>query len=165
MEEALYLTPQFWVSVSFAVFLLMVFRPVGRFLAKSLDTRSAQIAEELALAQRLREEAHATLAVYQKKQDESLQEAKLILAQTQEDAAHIAEQAEIDLKAALEKRMKLVMEKIAQAEVKALQDVQNHVVDIAIAAARTLIQEHLLRGGGNEELIKQAAQELERKLH
>jgi F-type H+-transporting ATPase subunit b len=163
-EEAFYAEPVFWVAVSFAIFALLVCRPLLRFIAKALDSRSAQIAGELAEARRLREEAEATLAVYQKKQQESLAEAKAMLAKTEEDAARMASAAEVELRAVLDKRIKLSMEKIAQAETKALQDVQNHVVDIAIAAARALIQEHLTRGG-NEDIIKQAAVELERKLH
>jgi F-type H+-transporting ATPase subunit b len=163
-ETAFYLEPEFWVTVSFVMFVLLAFRPVAEMIAKTLDSRSALIGEELSQARKLREEAQETLKAYQKKQQESLEEAALMLKQTQEDAKRMAAQAETELKSALEKRMKLATDKIAQAETKALQDVQNHVVDIAIAAARTIIAEHLSRGG-NEELIKQAALELERKLH
>ena len=163
-EEAFYLTPTFWVAVSFGVFLLLVSRPLGKFLAKALDARSAQIASELAEARRLREEAQAVLLVYRKKQEESLLEAQAMLDKAREDAARMADQAEAELKILLEKRMKLASDRIAQSENQALQEVRNHVVDIAIAAARTLIQEHLSRSGG-KELIQQAAAELERKLH
>lgn len=163
-EEAFYLTPTFWVACSFLVFMIAIFRPVGRYIGNALDNRSALIAQELNEARRLREEAELLLASYQKKQQEALAEAQAILSQTQKDADAMGAQAELDLKAALDKRMKLAVEKINQAEHKALQDVQDHVVDIAIAAARTLIAEHLTRGG-NEEIIKQAASDLERKLH
>ncbi len=164
IEEAFYLSPPFWVAVSFVVFALLVFRPVGRILASVLDKRSLQIAAELAQAQRLREEAQETLALYQQKQRESLQEAERILSDTREDAQRLARQAEADLKLAIEKRSKLAMEHITQAEARALQDVQQHVVDIAIAAARTIMQDYLARGG-NSELVQQAATDLGRKLH
>lgn len=164
MEEPLYLDPHFWVAVSFVVFVLLAFRPLGKALISMLDNRSAQIAAELAEARRLREEAQATLDLYRKKQQESLQETQAMLAQAKQDAAAITSQAEAELRAALDKRMKLAAERIAQSEAKALQDVQSHVADIAVAAARTLIAEHLSRSGG-KELIKQAASELERKLH
>jgi F-type H+-transporting ATPase subunit b len=164
MEEAFYLDPRFWVAVAFAVFVLLAFKPLGRALTRMLDARSAQIASELAEARRLREEAQATLQMYRQKQQESLQEAENLLARAKEDAARMGLEAEAELKTAMDKRMKLATDRIAQSEAKALQDVQNHVVDIAIAAARTLIQEHLGRSGG-KDLIKQAANELERKLH
>ena len=165
MKKRFYLDPHFWVSLSFGIFVLLTWRPVARVITKTLDTRSAQIAQELAEARRLREEAQATLQLFLKKQAESLKETEEMLARAKLDAARMAEQAEAELKSALDKRMKLASDRIAQAETKALQDVQNHVVDIAIAAARTLIQEHLGRSGGKELIKQQAASELERKLH
>jgi F-type H+-transporting ATPase subunit b len=164
MEEPLYLDPHFWVAVSFVMFVVLAAKPVGKALAKMLDTRSAQISADLAEARRLRDEAQATLQLYRKKQEDSLKETQELLARTKQDAARMAEQAEAELKAALDKRLKLAADRIAQSETRALQEVQNHVVDIAIAAARTLIQEHLDKTGG-KDLIKQAAGELERKLH
>lgn len=164
MEEPFYLVPTFWVAVAFVVFVVAAFKPVGKAFLRVLDARSLEIATELAEARRLREEAQAALELYRTKLQESLKEAEAMLAQAKKDAGHLADQAEADLKAALDKRMKLASDRIAQSETQALKDVQNHVVDIAIAAARTLIAEHLGRAGG-KELIQQAAAELERKLH
>ncbi len=163
-EQAFYLDPEFWVLVSFVGFLLLAFRPLARMITRALDARSAQIAEELAEARRLREEAQAVLASYQKKQRESLKEAEEILAGAKTEAEFMSKQAEAQLKTALDKRMKLAIEKIAQAESKALQDVQNHVVDIAVSVARSIITDHLVRTG-NDDMIKQVASELERKFH
>jgi F-type H+-transporting ATPase subunit b len=164
MEEPFYLVPTFWVAVSFVVFMILASKPLGRAFARVLDVRSAEIAAELAEAKRLREEAQATLVLYRKRQEDSLKEAEAMLAKAKQDAGQMALRAEAELKAGLDKRMKLASDRIAQSEAKALQEVQNHVVDIAIAAARALIQEHLSRSGG-KELIDAAAAELERKLH
>lgn len=164
MEEAFYQDPKFWTAAAFFLFVALASKPIGRALAKMLDTRSAQIASELAEAKKLREEAQATLNLYRQKQQESLKEAENLLTKAKEDAIRMSAQAEVELKAAMDKRMKLAADRIAQSEAKALADVQNNVVDMAIAAARSLIQKHLEREGG-KELIKQAASELERKLH
>jgi len=158
------LSPEFWVAVAFAGFLLLAARPISRMFCKMLDARSAQIASELAEARRLREEAQDVLAACQKRQRESLQEAEAILSGAKKEAEIMVAQAETQLKTALEKRKKLAIDKIAQAESKALQEVQNHVVDIAVSVARTIIIGHLARTG-DEETVKQAAAELERKLH
>ena len=164
-EEAFYQNPEFWITVAFVTFLALAFRPLARALTKMLDARSAEIARELSEAKRLREEAQAALAVYQKKQQDSLREAEEILASTKAEADLMYKQAKVDLDKVLEKRMNAAMEKIARSESKALQDVQNHVVDIAVAVARNIITEHLARAGNDDEIIKQAAIELERKLH
>lgn len=162
--EAFYQNPTFWVAVSFAVFVLLAFKPVAKVLVKALDGRSNQIAAELAEARRLREEAQEALAAYQKKQRESLQEAENMLATTRADAARIADKAEADLKLALEKRMRLAMEKIAQAESKAIADVQGYVADISLLASQKLIAQYLEQGG-NDELIRKAAQDIAKKIN
>lgn len=159
-----YMDPEFWVAASFAAFILLAGRPIFRAICKVLDGRSAQIADELAQAKRLREEAQAVLASYQKKQRESLQEAEAMLSAATREAEAMYAQAEAQFKTAIEKRKKLAMDKIAQAETRALQDVQSHVVDIAISVARSVITSHLERSG-NEDAVKQVAAELEQKLH
>ncbi|HEY5597662.1 MAG TPA: F0F1 ATP synthase subunit B, partial [Kiloniellales bacterium] len=50
-----------------------------------------------------------------------------------------------DLEAALRRREQAAMEKIAQAEAKALQDVRNQAVEIALAATANLIAANLDR--------------------
>jgi len=160
----IYLDPEFWIAVTFCCTLFLLFKPVSKALAKMLDSRSAQIAAELAEAKKLRAEAEEILAAYKARQEKSLHEAEEILNSTKINAARMAEQAETDLKTALEKRMKLATDKIAQAEAKALQDVQAHVVDVAVAAARTIINDHLIRTG-NGDIVQQAAAELSRRLH
>lgn len=164
MNEAFYADAEFWVLVSFIGFVLLAFVPLRKALNNVLDARSAQIASELEQAKRLREEAEELLATYQKKQQEALRESEALLASTKKEAELIAKQSEADLARSLEKRKALALEKIAQAETKALQDVKAHVVDITVAVARTIITEELKRSG-NDDVVKQAAAELERKLH
>lgn len=156
--------PAFWVLVSFSVFFILAWKPVWKAVTTALDARSAQIREELDKAVRLREEAQAILARYQKQERESLLEAERIVEQTKADAKAMAEKAEADLKSSLEKRKQIAMNKIAQAETKAMQAVQQHVVDIAASAARTVIQEELAKGQA-AELLKLATNDIERKVH
>ncbi|HEU5047032.1 MAG TPA: hypothetical protein VFT64_04230 [Rickettsiales bacterium] len=153
-----------WVTVAFGTLVVFSAVPLFKAMAKGLDKRSAQIAHELAEARRLREEAQEALQAYQKKQAESAREAEQMMAAAAKEAEHMVQQSEAELNKMLEKRMKLAMDKIAQAETKALQDVQANVVDIAVSVARTILSEHLARSG-NSDVVKQAAAELERKLH
>ena len=56
-------TPEFWVAVSFFLFLGVIFYfGVHRKLASALDARAERIKAELEDARRLREEAEAVLA-------------------------------------------------------------------------------------------------------
>jgi F-type H+-transporting ATPase subunit b len=163
-HEAFYQDPTFWVLISFIAFMAIALKPIAKSFAKMLDTRTHQIAAELAEARRLREEAQEALTAYQKKQRESLQEAETMLAATRADAARLIEKAEIDLKLALEKRMKQATDKIAQAEAKAVADVQAYVAEISIQAAQKLMAEHLDKGG-NEALVRSAVADVARKIN
>lgn len=156
--------PKTWVAVSFILFFVFFGKKMFGFMFKALDSRSAKIAAELAEARRLREEATAALAAYQQKYNECMQEAETILAAARRDAERLVKQAETDLKSLLEARTRMAQEKIAQAEQQAVEEVQNHVVDITIAAAKSLIADNLgkLR---NDELVRAAISDLERKVH
>ncbi len=157
---------EFWVAVSFVLFVVLIYKytPVPRIITGSLDSRAASIASELEKARALRAEAEQVLADYRRRQSEVEQEAADILAKTRHDAEEIARNAGIELQRALDKHSRAAMEKIAQAEAKAVKDVQNHMVDLAIAAARAIMRDYLAKGGSNE-LLKVAAAEIERKLH
>lgn len=157
--------PVFWVAVSFVGFLLIaVYLKLPSMLIRALDSRSARIKEELDRARSLREEAEQILASYKQKQSEYLKEAESMLAKARDDADLLRANAEKDLKNTLDARMKNALERIAQEEEKAIADVRNHVVDIALAAARALIIDHA-GSASQEELLKLALADIERKVH
>ena len=156
--------PRLWVTLAFLTFVLLAYKKIVSFAAKALDARSERIANELAEAKRLREEAEAILAQYKQKQAEYLKEAENIIANARKDADTLRSYAEQELKSSLDARMKQAVERIAQEEATAISDVRNHVVDIALAAARSIITDHV-GTMSQEELIKLAMDGIERKVH
>jgi len=131
--------PEFWVLVAVVIFVIAVWKPAGRALGSMLDSRAERIAAELAEARRLRDEAEALLAEYQKKQREAQGDAEAIVTHAKEEAELVAAQAQRDLQQALERRTRLAEERIAQAEAKAVDEIRATAVDVAIAAAREVI--------------------------
>src|ERR1700677_4244684 len=80
--------PEFWVAVGFVLVLaLLVWKGVPRMVAEKLDQRSAVIAAELEEAKRLREEAAALLADYQRRAAGAEAEARSILDTAASEAA------------------------------------------------------------------------------
>jgi len=156
--------PTFWVFVSFVIFFLMSGKPIFKAISSALDKRSDEIRLELEEAVRLREEAQTIVADYRKKEHESLEEAERIVEQTKVDAQQMADRAEADLRDALEKRKTMALQKIAQAETKAVQAVQEHVVDIAISAAKVVVEDQIAQGNA-DHLIKLASADIEKKIH
>ena len=60
--------PATWIAVAFILFIALgIYLKVPAMLAKMLDERADKISKELAEARKLREEAQALLAEYQKK--------------------------------------------------------------------------------------------------
>lgn len=154
----------FWVTVSFVIVVGMLWKFLVPIITRSLDQRTSQIKDELDHAMALREEAQVLLAKYQKKQRESLQAAEEIIQKANLEARRITKEAEAEVETALKKRMKLAMDKIEQAERKALQDVQDHIIDITVAATRQIVEKNLTPDT-RDTLIKLASQDIEKKLH
>lgn len=156
--------PEFWVAVAFVIVVAGLAWKGGPAITAMLDGRAAKIKDELEEARRLREEAQQMLAEYQRKQRDALKDAEQIVAAARAEAERAAEQAARDLEAAIERRERLAVEKIALAESKASAEVRNTAVDVAIAALRQLLAKEL-DPGRRSRLIDDAIAELPGRLH
>ncbi len=156
--------PKFWVAVAFVLVLALSYKKIGGLLVSALDERSSKIRSELARARELREQAEQLLADYKQKQADYLKEAETMLAKAREDAHLLSMQAEKDLKEAMNARTQQAVDKIAREEQQAIQEVRNHVVDIALSAARAVIVSHVGKLP-QDELVKLAVADIDRKIH
>jgi F-type H+-transporting ATPase subunit b len=156
--------PTTWVALSFILFVALLYKPISGAIARVLDERAARIAKELDEALRLKQEAENVLIHYQQRQRECLAEAENILRQTREDATRMREEGETNIKLALKRRTDAAIEKIAQAETKAKQEVQNHLVDLAVSAARAIVAQHLEKSTA-DDLVRRAVSDVEHKIH
>jgi len=157
--------PTFWVAVAFVMFVAgLVYLKVPGMVTKALDDRADRIRTELEEAQRLREEAQAMLADYQRKQREMENEAKSIIEQAKEEAAALASEAKAKLEASLERQAAIAEQKIAQAEEQALKDVRMSAADLSIRAAEALVAEGLTAQKATA-LIDESIADLKTKLN
>ena len=132
--------PEFWVAVSFFIFIgVLVYFGVHMKVASALDARALLIRKELEEARRLREEAEKVLADYQRKLGDVVTEVDNITALAAKQAETLAAETRQSLKEYFDRRIKLAEEKIARAEMEAVRELRNDVVDAAIAAAQNLI--------------------------
>ena len=158
-------TPEFWVAVSFFLFLGAVFYfGVHKKVASALDARAAAIAKELDESRRLREEAEKVLADYRRKQGEAAKEADGIIALAAKEAEALAAETRRSVKEHFDRRMKLAEDKIARAEADAIREVRTIAVDAAVAAAQTLIAEKLTPDRA-EKLVSESIDSLKSKLN
>ncbi|WP_045835058.1 ATP synthase subunit B [Hyphomicrobium sp. 99] len=157
--------PLFWVLVSFVIFVaIVIYYRVPSIVTKSLDDRADAIRRELDEARKLREEAQALLADYQRKAREAENEAKSIIEQAKREAEALATDSRKALVESLERRSKIAEEKIARAEAQALSEVRSTAVETAIAAAHEILK---TRAGGatGETLVSSSINDLKGKLN
>jgi len=156
--------PEFWVAVSFFIFLGVVFYfGVHKKIASALDARSAAIAKELAEARHLRDEAEKVLAEYRRREDDAEKEAESIIALAAKEAEMLATETRKSVKEHFDRRMKLAEQKIARAEADAVREVRSVAVDAAVAAAQSLIAKNLTLDRA-EKLVSRSIDNLKSKL-
>lgn len=164
MIREIFHDPELAVAIAFVIAVVLVSKRVWQVLAGMLDERAAKIKAELDEAQNLKDDAQKMLGQFQRKQRDALQEAEAIIAHAREEAARFAERSRRELEATIERRQRLAQEKIALAEAKAIAEVRNTAVDIAMGAARQVIAERLGDRQG-QALVDQAIAELPQRLN
>ena len=159
------LEPEFWVAVSFFLFVgLVLYFGVHKKIAAALDARAAMIAKELAEAKRLHEEAANVLADYRRKQGDAVKEAQAIVDLAQREAEDFAAETRRSVKEHFDRRMKLAEEKIGRAEQEAVREVRSIAVEAAVSAAQRLIAEKLSPQQA-EKLVSDSISSLNTKLN
>ncbi|HEX4270079.1 MAG TPA: ATP F0F1 synthase subunit B [Rhizomicrobium sp.] len=136
--------PEFWVATGFVlVLLLLVWKGVPGMVGKLLDRRAQMISAELEEAKRLRAEAAALLADYQKRAAGAEAEARSIVESAQAEAAQFQKDARAALEAQIARRAASAQDKIAQAEAHALNEIRGLAADAAVNGAQKLIMARL----------------------
>jgi F-type H+-transporting ATPase subunit b len=155
----------FFVAVAFLLFIgLLIWKKVPGLIIAALDQRAAEIKAQLEEARQLRDEAQALLAQHQREQRNAATQAQEIAEQAEREAKMLEEAAKKQLDAAVERRLSLAQEKIAQAEAAAVKEVRQVAIQAAVAAARRLIAEQL-KAQDDNALIKDAIDSLDKRLH
>ena len=156
---------EFWVAVSFVIFVgLLGYYGVHRRLIKGIDDRRDRIKVELDEARRLKAEAEALLAAYQRKQHEAEDEAKAIVDSAKAEAERLAAEAETKLEEFVARRTKMAENKISQAEAQALADVRSAAAEAAVAAAEAILS-HTVKDKVADDLIAKGIADVKGKLN
>jgi F-type H+-transporting ATPase subunit b len=156
--------PENWVALGFLAFIALVGKRAYAFIGTSLDKRSEAIKANLDEAVRLREEAQALLAKYQRQQRDAETEAKNIIERAKAEAESLAQDAVDAIEASVKRRSELAMDRIGQAEAKALKQVRETAIDMAIGGAERLIIDGLDEAKA-DQMVDDAIKDLGKKLH
>jgi len=139
----------FYATVALVIFIAMaMYFGIPKIIAKMLDGQIKKIADDLAEAKKLREEAAALLVEYEQKRVAAEGEAAGIIAAAQEEATRLTAEAQVSLNDLITRRTKAVEDKIAQAEAQAVAEVRARSADVAIEAARLVLTDEMGKQGG-----------------
>jgi len=152
------------VLIGFLLFFAILFWfNVPNLLGRMLDDRAKQIQADLDEARSLREEAQSILAEYERKARDVTEQAERIVTAAKADAAAAAEQAKEDLKLSIARRLQAAEDQITNAEEKAVRQVRDSAVEVAIDAAAQVLTAQTNANRANaliEASINQVAERL-----
>jgi F-type H+-transporting ATPase subunit b len=155
---------EFFVLLGFLVFIgVLIYFGAHRVVLKALDARGEAIAAELAQAAKLREEATALLASFEKRTAEAEANAAAIVAEARAQADQLAVEAADRLKEFIARRTKQAEAKIALAEAQAAAEVRAAAAEHAARAAEILLADQM-RGAGGADLVTREIGQIKSRL-
>jgi F-type H+-transporting ATPase subunit b len=156
---------EFFVLAAFVVFLcLLGYLGVHRTILKGLDARGEAIADELAQAAKLRAEAVALLASFEKKAADAESAAAAIVADARAQAEALAKDAAVRMDEFVARRTKQAEAKIAFAEAQAAADVRAAAADHSARAAEIVLRGET-QGATGQELVTREISALKSRLN
>jgi F-type H+-transporting ATPase subunit b len=156
---------EFFVLLGFLVFIgIMVYFGVHRTVLKGLDARGQAIQAELDQAARLRNEATALLASFERKTAEAEANAAAIVAEARVQAEQLAKDAAARMNEFIARRTRQAEAKIALAEAQAAADVRAAAVDHAAKAAEVVLRDQM-QGAGDAELVAREIASVKNRLN
>ena len=154
-----------WVAIAFVLFLgLLIYMGAHRRVIDGIDARQARIKSELDEAVRLRQEAQAVLAEFERMGREAEGEAAAIIASAKGEAERLAAEAKARMEDFIVRRTKMAEAKIAQAEAQALADVRAAAADTAVAAAEKILSA-AAKGKVAADLLARGIEDVKKKFN
>lgn len=154
-----------WVAVALVIFLAVLVKfGVPAKIVATLDSRGEKVAQELAEARRLRQEAEKLLGEYESKRKAAEAEAAGLIAAAREEADRLSAEAAAKLEDFVARRTRSAQEKIAQAEVQAEAEVRAAAAEAATKAAEIILRGQM-GGKAGDTAFSAGLQEVKAKLN
>ena len=156
---------EFFVALAFLVFLYLLFHfGAHKIVLNGLDARGKAIADELAQARKLRQEAEALLGSFARKKAEAEAQAAAIVAEARVQAEQLAKDAAVRMEEFVARRTKQAEAKIAFAEAQATAEVRGAAADHATRAAEIVLRREA-QGKPGAELVSREIGALKSRLN
>ncbi|MCB1144433.1 MAG: F0F1 ATP synthase subunit B [Leptospiraceae bacterium] len=133
----------FWTVVTFLVVVFILKAFAWNPIIHALDARSDKIHGDIEKAEALRKEAEAMLSSYNEKVAAAKDEAIAIVNESKSDATNIKNKMIQDATTEIQARKDQSLRDIELSKMKALQEIQNNIVDLSVSIASKILEKQL----------------------
>ncbi len=152
--------PQFWVAVSFFLFIAAIFNPVRKVLTSNLDTQINEIKSKIDDAEKLKMDAERTLSELKQRQLEVENEINKLKIESDKKIDDLKNLSSKKLSEQIEKKKLLADSKIQQLIRDTNIGIKNYITNVAVETAVTILQQNL-SNEKKSELIDKSVNDFE----
>ena len=135
--------PQFWVAVSFILFIAAIFNPVRKILTSSLDAQIKDIKNKIDEVENLKNEAQKALDELKERETKVEKEIENLKLESEKRIADLKNMSSSKLAVQIEKRKVLAENKIEQIVRDTNNSIKNYISSVAIGATRNILLQNL----------------------
>ena len=151
--------PQFWVAVSFILFIAAIFNPVRKILTSSLDAQINDIKIKIEEVQNIKNEAQKALDELKERENKVEKEIQNLKLESDKKISELKDISSLRLTDQIRKRQILAENKIEQLVRDTNGSIKNHITDIAIKTTTNILKNKLTKEK-KSELINKSIQDL-----
>ena len=135
--------PQFWVAVSFILFIAVIFNPVRKILASSLDAQINDIKNKIDEVENLKNEAQKALDEIKEREAKVEKEIQNLKSESEKRIAELKDISSSKLSDQIDKRKILAENKIEQLVRDTNNSIKNYISSVAIEATKNILLQNL----------------------
>ena len=135
--------PQFWVAVSFFLFIASIFNPVRKILTTNLDSQIHEIKNKIEEAENLKNEAQKTLSELKIRESEVEKEINELKLNSEKKISQLKEISSKKLSEQIDRRKLLAENKIEQLVRDANLSIKNYISNASIETATDILKRNL----------------------
>ena len=151
--------PQFWVAVSFILFIAAIFNPVRKILTSSLDAQINDIKNKIDEVENIKNEAQKALDELKDRETKVEKEIENLKLESEKRIVDLKNISTKKLMDQIEKRKVLAENKIEQLIRDTNNSLKNYISSVAIEATRNILLQNLSKDK-KSELIEESITEL-----
>ena len=135
--------PQFWVAVSFILFIAAIFNPVRKILTSSLDAQIKDIKNKIDEVENLKNETQKALDELKERETKVEKEIQNLNLESEKRIAELKDISTTKLTDQIEKRKILAENKIEQLVRDTNNSIKNYISSVAIEATKNILIQNL----------------------